>query len=219
MTPLTRASFVRHSICAIAVILSSALPVLAGPPLICHPFDIGTARSLPFGDTGAGWRGWQATVASYDRTRLVDDTLSLLTPETPVLVRMETLRRASAYAVEDKALASRLLRAIEARAPKHPASASEALALFDAGYLIETFRQLGAHGRAPANAIEGKDGYAMVRAAMAARPDDASMQFAAALITATPERRAAHAQHLEKARAASRADALLARNVATHFSN
>ncbi len=219
MTLLQSASFALRTALAVTVVVLMARPALAGPPLICHPFDIGTATSLPFGDTSEGWRGWQATLPSYDRSRLVEDTLALLTPQTPVIVRMETLRRASAYAVEDKALASRLLRALEARAPKQPATATEALALFDAGYLIETFRQLGDRGVSVQASIAGKDGYEMVRTAMTARPGDAAMQFAAALITATPERRAAHAQHLQKAREASRADTLLARNVATHFAN
>ncbi len=219
MTLLPPVPFARRASLAVAVLIMTAAPLLAGPPLICHPFDIGTARSLPFGDTGEGWRGWQATLPSYDRSRLVEDTLALLTPDTPVLVRMETLRRASAYAARDVALASRLLRALESRSPKQPATPADALALFDAGYLIETYRQLAAHGGDLDAAIAGKDGYAMVRAAMAVRPGDPAMPFAAALITAGPERRAVHAQHLQQARDAARADGLVARNVARHFAN
>jgi hypothetical protein len=219
MKLLSTPSIVRRTALALAVLTTTAVPVLAGPPLICHPFDIGTAKSLPFGSTSEGWRGWQATLPSYDRSRLVEDTLTLLTPQTPVIVRMETLRRASAYAVDDKAIASRLLRALESRAVKAPATAAEALALFDAGYLIETFRQLGDRGVKVQAEIEGKDGYEMVRTAMAKHPGDAGMQFAAALITATPERRAVHAQHLQKAREGARADTLLARNLSTHFMN
>src|SRR5256885_6871456 len=67
---------------------------LAGPPLVCHPFEIGNARSLPW--SGAQWRDVDK---NYDISRLVEDTLRVLTPETPVLVRMETLRRATVYAV------------------------------------------------------------------------------------------------------------------------
>src|SRR5882724_6347749 len=65
---------------------------LAGPPLICHPFDIGSARSLP-------WTGpvWSRIDKNYNTDRLVEDTLGLLTPNTPVLVRLETLRRATVY--------------------------------------------------------------------------------------------------------------------------
>lgn len=200
-----------------AVLIASATPALAGPPLICHPFDIGTAASLPFGPTSEGWRGWQATLPSYDRSRLVADTLALLTPHTPVLVRMETLRRASAYAIEDGARATALLRALRARAPKAaPSSAVEALAVFDVGYLVETYRQLGDRGVAVKADIAGIDGYALVRQALSLHPGDAAMQFAAALITTSPDRTRAHVEHVRKAREGARADALLARNLSTH---
>src|SRR6185436_10451411 len=91
----------------------------AGPPLLCHPFEIGKAASLPW--TGPEWQGMKAT---YDINRLVDDTTALLTPQTPVLVRMETLRRAAVYAVwkteskggGDLRVARELLARFEARA-------------------------------------------------------------------------------------------------------
>src|SRR5438128_8750374 len=67
---------------------------LAGPPLICHPFEIGDAKSLPW--AGSAWR---AVKVDYNINRLVDDTLALLSPETAPLVRMETLRRATVYCV------------------------------------------------------------------------------------------------------------------------
>ncbi len=220
MTLQQLATFPRGAALALAVVITSAVPALAGPPLICHPFDIGPAASLPFGDTSQGWRGWQATLASYDRGRLVDDTLALLTPQTPVIVRMETLRRASAYAMEDAARARQLLHALQARAPKAPRTPAEALALFDAGYLVETYRQLGSHGKPVASDIESIDGYAMVKAAMAQVPGNASMEFAAALIASgSPARKALQSAHVQKAREGARADVLLARNVASHFSN
>jgi hypothetical protein len=210
---------VRHVLAASALIVSTAALVLAGPPLICHPFDIGTAKSLPFGDTSEGWRGWQATLSTYDRSKLVDDTLALLTPSTPVIVRMETLRRASAYSVDDKALATRLLGALEARVSKAPKSPAEGLASFDYGYLVETYRQLGQRGVNVKATIDTIDGYALVKAAMAQMPNDAGLQFAAALITEAAPTRAQHTAHLQKAREMAKADALVARNVATHFSN
>src|SRR5690606_27254521 len=132
-----------------------------------HPFDIGGATSLPFDTSREGWAGWKdGALSTYDRSRLVDDTLALLAPQTPVIVRMETLRRAAAYAATDASLAKALLAALEARAAKPSA---DALAAFDAGYLIETFRQLG-HAAVPAQAaIEGRDGYAFIQRAIAAR--------------------------------------------------
>ena len=209
----------RSSLLTMALLITSAVPALAGPPLICHPFDIGTAQSLPFGNTSEGWRGWQATLPSYDRSKLVDDTLALLTPKTPVIVRMETLRRASAYSVDDRALATRLLAALEARTTRTPRTAAEGLTSFDYGYLVETYRQLGQRGVTVKATIDGVDGYALVKAAMAQMPDDAGLQFAAALITESPATRAQHSAHLQRAREMARADALVARNVATHFAN
>jgi hypothetical protein len=215
----TVAAVSRRSLLVTALTVVSALPALAGPPLICHPFDIGTATSLPFGDTSDGWRGWQATLPSYDRTKLVDDTLAILSPTTPVIVRMETLRRASAYSVDDKALATRLLGALEARTRKTPRTPAEALNSFDYGYLVETYRQLGQRGVTVKASIDGVDGYALVKTAMAQLPNDAGVQFAAALITNAPATQAQHAAHLQKARAMAGTDALVARNVATHFAN
>ena len=209
----------RRSLLAMGLSFVAAVPALAGPPLICHPFDIGTARSLPFGDTSEGWRGWQSTLPSYDRSKLVDDTLALLTPQTPVIVRMETLRRASAYSVDDAGLAKRLLTALEARATKAPQTPAAGLASFDYGYLVETYRQLGQRGVDVKASIEAIDGYAYVKSAMAQMPNDAGLQFAAALITEGSASRAQHAAHVQKAREMSRSDALVARNVARHFAS
>ncbi|AMY12232.1 hypothetical protein LuPra_05505 [Luteitalea pratensis] len=216
---MSRMPSVASALGVVALLITSAGPALAGPPLICHPFDIGTAQSLPFGDTQNGWSAWQATLPSYDRSKLVDDTLALLTPRTPVIVRMETLRRASAYSVDDKAIATRLLSALEARTTKMPKTPAEGLASFDYGYLVETYRQLGQRGVAVKATIDGVDGYALVKAALAQMPNDAGIQFAAALITESPATRAQHAEHLQKAKEMAKSDALVARNVATHFAN
>ena len=59
--------------------LTTARPALAGPPLLCFPFDIGAARSLPIGQGS-----WRAIDPRYDVSHLVDDTLALLAPQTPV---------------------------------------------------------------------------------------------------------------------------------------
>ena len=74
---------------AVLAAIFIATPAFAGPPLLCHPFEIGTARSLP-------WEGtWSQGKADYKIANLITDTETLLTPTTPVLVRMETLRRAA----------------------------------------------------------------------------------------------------------------------------
>ena len=98
------------------LLLALALPALAGPPLICHPVEIHGAKSLPW---NAHAQGWDGADKSYDAsTRLIPDTLALLTPLTPVSVRMETLRRASIYAARHATLAADL---DETRSPRQSA--------------------------------------------------------------------------------------------------
>src|SRR5262245_50874940 len=89
---------IRSLLSAAVLLLGAAVfqqPAIAGPPLICHPIETGDAKSLPWGSSA----DWRAAKPDYDLNRLVEDTLALLTPETPVLARMETLRRATIYAV------------------------------------------------------------------------------------------------------------------------
>ena len=80
-------SSLRGALLAAALLFSSA--AFAGPPLLCHPFDIGGAASLPWG------KGWNVADRQYDTRRLSADTLGLLGAQTPVIARMETLRRAA----------------------------------------------------------------------------------------------------------------------------
>src|SRR5260221_4326546 len=64
-----------HSlVLAAAALLVVARPALAGPPLLCFPFDIGAAKSLPMGP-----QGWESVDPRYNVSHLVDDTLALLT--------------------------------------------------------------------------------------------------------------------------------------------
>lgn len=204
----------RRVLAVSAILFSTVTLALAGPPLICHPFDIGTAKSLPFGDAS---RNWRAVDPSYDRSKLVTDTLALLTPATPVVVRMETLRRAIAYVSDDRPLAQALLTAVQARAVKAPTSDAQALALFDAAYLVDAFQQMKGHESGLDTLTGGADGYAMLQAALQVRPNDPAMHLAAALMTSAKERKAMHAGHAQKARDGARADALVARNVASHL--
>jgi hypothetical protein len=207
---------------------------LAGPPLICHPFDIGNARSLPW--TGSEWR---AVDKNYDINRLVADTFGLLTPETPVLVRMETLRRATVYglwsmidrkvgySVKDAAVANELLSRLKARVPEPGAKSDKkttAIALFDYGYLVESYKQAG-DGSQGVKIASGTDGYGFIVKAIALRGGDPEMELAAALASADLPRgprtplRDAHFAHLQKAAAGAQDGSLLARNLLTHFSN
>jgi hypothetical protein len=164
---------------SLAAALFAARPALAGPPLLCFPFDIGAARSLPMG-TG----GWRTVDPTYDVTHLVDDTLALLTPSTPVIVRMETLRRATVYASSNPKAAEALLSALQARAAVRTAEAP--LAVFDFGYLVETYKQAKPIFAAAIPSVDRIDGYQLVLKARAISLND-EMGRAAKLIAGTNE--------------------------------
>ena len=51
----------------------------------------------------------------YDVAGLLADTIALLSPDAPVLTRMENMRRATIYADRDPAIAGALLGAVLAR--------------------------------------------------------------------------------------------------------
>lgn len=196
------------SVAAASVLV--ARPALAGPPLVCFPFEIGTARTLPMGPNG-----WRSIDPAYDVTRLVDDTLALLQPETPVLVRMETLRRATVYAASDSVRATALLSALKERASVPHAKVG--LNVFDFGYLVETYRQARPIFAEAIPAIDRIDGYQLVLKAHALQGDPA-MQFAAAVITeGSSATRSESRGHLEQARARADTDRTLALNISKHF--
>lgn len=216
------ASVRRHcsALAAFLAILALAPPAIAGPPLLCHPFDIGGARSLPWDGTRAFWQGR----ADYRLENLIADTEALLTPATPVIVRMETLRRAALYASANAEVATRLYGKLGDRvsASQKAGGRPDDLALFDFAYLTETYRQIAEldrgvnefRGRAPAlrRAIGSTDGYALIKKALGQPGTNPAMEFAAALMTGRSDE-GAYRVHAERARAGAGTDALLARNL------
>lgn len=202
---------------ALAALLFAAflpLAVHAGTPLICHPYAIGNAPSLPAGE-------WKGANPNYDRTHLVRDTLALLTTETPVLVRMETLRRAAIYTTanmrgwskgtpyttEDRAVAAALLDQLRARTTSTTGATHE-LALFDLGFFTETLRQT--------NLDPALSGYDLLLKVAELRPSDPDVQFALALASSWPKRKE-HTAHLASASAGAKPGTLLAANLRSHF--
>ena len=195
---------------------SLAHPAFAGPPLLCHPFDIDSARSLPWGS------GWSQEQPGYDLSHLTADTVALLAPSTPVVVRMETLRRAAIYASRDRAIAGQLLARLMERTSNRDADhRREGLAWLDAAYLTEAFRQIGYLGSSSmfgaratqvAALVADADGRGMIEKALVLSPGDPGLEFAAALINADKDR-AAYLAHAKKARAAAAQDELVARNL------
>jgi hypothetical protein len=208
------ASFSRRAFALLALVTATA--VFAGPPLICHPYDIAHAKSLPGGNE------WHGVNLNYDRTHLVADTMALITPETPVLVRMETLRRAAVYATEgmkywgkgsypkeDRDLAYGVMDKLRERAAAAKPEA-RALAIFDVGFFAETLRQTGLD--------PNLDGHALIAEAARLRPQDAEIAFALALASTSPQRAQEQSEQLARARAGAKPGSLLALNLASHFS-
>ena len=126
---------VLRSLLLAAVLLVPATSI-AGPPLLCHPFDTGGAASLPWGD------GWNRIDRGYDTTRLSADTQRLLAIDTPVIARMETLRRAAIYASASGTALRDLEGWLQARVASAKKPRDRAMALFDAGYFAETLQEI-----------------------------------------------------------------------------
>ena len=122
------------------LLAAAAAFALAGPPAICHPVEIGSAKSLPWKNVN----GWNGADPSYDTARLTADTLAILTPGAALPLRMETIRRAAIYAAKSEALAERLTLRLTARiVDAEAAGRADANAWFDAGYYAEALRQIG----------------------------------------------------------------------------
>ena len=185
----------------VALGLVMLVPALseAGSPLICFPFQTGTAEVLPW----SRGEGWKTPDPRYNVQNLTSDVLRLLSPTAPVLARMENMRRAGIYASQDPRVADQLLNALVARAATPSPSA---LALFDAGYFIETLRN-GSYMQM--NAAPKQDGYAMVSRAIALAGINPEMEFAASLMA--PKSRAD--DHRRRARAGAATNTLLAQSM------
>ncbi len=198
---------------ALAVFAFALAPslALAGPPLLCFPMSIGDATSLPWGTDG-----WKSPLASYDRARLADDTVALLSAQPRTLVRMETLRRAVIYASSDDTAAKKLFGALRARAGQPGGKRADARALFDLGYAVEAYRQTR-HALSPVRLIDPpEDGYALIRQALEVHGPDPEVEYAAALVTTDRRFRGASDEHLRAAIAGAKTNPDLARTIKAH---
>jgi hypothetical protein len=206
-----------RTLLALGVLVTVAGAAEAGPPLICHAFDAGSAPLLPW----AKGQSWDSPDASYDVTRLTADTLRLLSPDAPILARMENMRRATIYAARNRAAAGELMSAVMKRA-QAAAGSNDPLAWFDAGYLVESYRQAShIYKWDMLTKVErtkwtlrdepnGVDGYALVQKAITLTGSSAEMEFAASLMKDGP----AAAEHRRRAVAGAKAGSLLAKNLA-----
>jgi hypothetical protein len=141
-----------------------------GPPLICHPIDIGNAESLPKKD-------------KYPANQVVTDTLRILKSERDTLVRMETIRRSVMYLDHDPGAASRLLISVMGVALDQAAAGkNDAEAWYTAGFLAATLDQMGTDVGFQAGVKDGIVGYAYVERALA-NAEDPGMSYGAAMMT------------------------------------
>jgi hypothetical protein len=214
----------RRGFAVLTASLLLAQTALAGLPLVCNPFSTpADAKLLPWAEPA----GRFTIDRHYAVENLATDTLRLLTPETSLFARMENLRRASAYATLDRQASNALLRGLLDRAAAaRPSDGSRAAALawFDAGYLIESYRQYGMthevdllanFDKARANrglreSLGAMDGYLLVQKAIAITHEP-EMEYAAALMNTKDG--AASARHRENAKAAAKEGSLLATNL------
>lgn len=219
MSRSTVSSFVGAG--ALMLTLVTAMPAQAGPPLLCHPFNIDNAKSLPW----SGTRGWMDGRADYNIAKLAADVDALLTPATPVIVRMETMRRAAIYASRDPELAATMAASLLDRAAASArAKKADPLTMLDAAYFVEALRQIGFVNRNGEFAdqspklkalLASTDGYALVQKGLYLRPQDAAYEFAAALISSDKSRKA-YEEHMKRARAGAATDRLLALNITNY---
>ena len=198
----------------VAASLAIAAPVLAGPPLLCFPFETGGAKTLPM-KTG----DWKSVDPKYDVSHLTADTLALLAPANPVVARMETIRRATIYASTHPQVAADLLTALQTRAAARTETAPSAV--FDFGYLVETYKQATFMFSSAVKGLDEINGYQLVLKAAALQSDPA-MEFGAAVIaqgSSNAALRAEYRGHLERAIAGAKTDAVLSASVTKHFGN
>ncbi|RPJ49754.1 MAG: hypothetical protein EHJ95_08290 [Methanobacteriota archaeon] len=183
----------------------------AGPPLVCFPFETDHSQSLPWGGSG-----WHETRPDYDTAKLAADTLSLLQPETPVIARMETIRRSALYGIRDQQAAKSVIEALKKRMQGAKGEAA-ALAQFDLGYFVETYKQALPILKRPVTG-PAIDGYALVVQAVG-KTGNPEMEFAAALMSSAKTSKEQQMGHLRRAAAGAKEGSLLARNLVSHFNH
>lgn len=197
---------------AVLGLLVLAGSALAGPPLICHTYSIGNETSLPW---GADKNSWNNPDPKYDVRNLANDTLKLLDSGKPLLSRMETLRRAAVYSGKDAAAGLELANRLMARAlAAEVKGQNNSLALFDAGYFVESMKQISAITRA--NFFSGVDGYDWAKRSLPGLEDKLAGEYALGLINAEaswPN------EHMRRAITGAQEGSLLAENLRKHYQN
>jgi hypothetical protein len=123
---------------AVSLALALAAPVLAGPPIMCHPLDIAKAKCLPMGS------GAMECSTGLSAAKAIDEALTILKGDASPLVRMETIRRATVYVAKDEAKSKELLSRVMALALDQASKTDKEIAagLFDAGFLAACYGEM-----------------------------------------------------------------------------
>ncbi|MEM7245733.1 MAG: hypothetical protein AAF533_10340 [Acidobacteriota bacterium] len=194
----------------------SASSALAGPPLLCHPLEIGEAESLPWQEAKA----WRGLADGYDTSRIAADTLKLVAAESSPVVRMETLRRAAVYCLKSRETTRDLLLGLSARAAS---SEPDSVARFDLAYFLAACRQgrefFEREGHEDLlELFEDFDVRGVILESARARPEQADFLLAAAVLTEMGSR-SEHQRHVRRVRAAARPGTLSWRNVRARYAD
>lgn len=207
------------SVLAFALMTSGAL---AGPPILCHSIDIGSAKTLPMGS------GALECSRDLSADKAVDEAIAIIKSESSPLVRMETLRRATVYVTKDKPAAKELFARVMALSlDAQTAKDDQRIAgtLFDAGFLAACYHEMNLDVGFKAGECERITGYAWIKAALdklpSSAPGRAEMEFGAALATHplehnVPGARALYDSHLKHAEETCKDGSLLAANIKAH---
>lgn len=184
-------------------------------PLVKWALEIGDAKSLPWGDP----HSWNALAPGYNIAQVPGDTQALLVSDTPVLARMETMRRALAYSQQDPAVAYQVLAALVGRVREADAvGKADVLAWFDLGYFFEACRQAKWLKK---EFLGDMNGYSLVmkaiRVAGNTDPGALEMQFAAGLILLEPKGQHPFYPHFKTVVREVKEGSLLEKNLLTHL--
>jgi hypothetical protein len=144
----------------ITLALSAALltavcgSAVAGPPLICHPYQCDEQPALPMSD-GKG--------SSISRENVADRTIEALDKAKSTLTRMEVVRRAATFINADSALATQLFSRLQSRAiDGFSAEKPTADGAFIAGFFVATVSQLDVQFPGKPGAADGIPGWAWI---------------------------------------------------------
>jgi hypothetical protein len=128
---------------------------------------------------------------------------------------METLRRAAVYAGKDRAAGMELASLLIARAlASEVKGQNDSLALFDAGYFVESMKQLSLITRVPS--FPNVDGYDWVKRSVPGLQDKLAAEYALGLMKSDspwPN------EHIRRAVAGAQEGTLLAENLLKYFQN